>query len=724
MKKIYSIFPVIWIATIIFGFFSVDSAFASVWEYIIYSNTTHWYNIYRKSASDTSNGTAITNNTAYYLSTSPDWQYVYYWNANDGGKIYKKNVSDTSNWSAINSVSVDWLCVEPDGNNIIYAAGWYLYRKSSNDTSNWTAITGNVWATYPNCSPDSLYVYYKNSSSYIVKKLISDWSAWSVITPSTSNWTSVAFSSDWSFMYWTNTSGNLYKKSTSDTLLWTSLWAWSWDQLATDWSFSKIAMANGWPIYLKDIDADNSTKVQITTDGADFIAYNWYSRGSCIDWIQNQDETSIDYGGVCWFRTNGCEKQWIVLYDSSTNTQTTPTFSDSWSNTGVTESGWITTIIFYDVSSYNIDQILIQNYSWDSRIDYRSFQGTDRSSYKTRLAAPVTSTTLSPQITYAGVRWWQDVEFNYIRFKSSQTNWVQSLGKSGVVWSAIFYWPKWNSFVTTMTSSWWFLTAVAQQRGTDIQKYTYVIIQFFKFLTVEIEWFEVWLANKITSNTFNCSNWQYVCSFKQNNYWDNVYCGSTYFDKDGKDIWACTSQNWSWSFIVDKYTGVKETIWSGSLVCTTSIDPTAIPKVPWNTTAGYTTDASGNVVISDPEVANPFVEKDCVIDWWTTALSCAYDKIKSFFGIATDSANSIWKIAKVTSEVWKATQSWSSSWSLWSSGSDNGNVPILSGLANKYRDMANWDSWILSDQFLAIKWWGIALMIIWVIVLFIFLIRQ
>ena len=144
------------------------------WNYII-ASINCWWQLWKKSAldnSDLSQITSISANNVYWNTYSPDWNYIVYtslfW-------LYKKSAFDSSNGTAITSYDPtgntvnQWPTYSPDWNYIVYTnwVNWWnrLYKKSAFDSSDGTPITSAIWvqATY---SPDWNYIVYVNTSDW------------------------------------------------------------------------------------------------------------------------------------------------------------------------------------------------------------------------------------------------------------------------------------------------------------------------------------------------------------------------------------------------------------------------------------------------------------------------------------------------------------------------------------------------------------------------------
>jgi hypothetical protein len=277
---------------------------------LIYKNNSDWY-LYKKSANDTSNWTAITSVPSNYPAYSPDWNFVVYVNVNDGNKLYKKSVNDTSNWTAITSVGAYYPTFSFDWNDIFYTqtSNIRIYKKSANDTSNWTAIT-SVDSYQISVSPDWNDIVYVNWSNwYLYKKSANDTSNWTAITSVSSNYP--AYSPDWNFIiYRQQSTWATYKKSANDTSNWTAIITWSQHAIySPDWEYIVYSNQNdGNKLYKKSAN-DTSNWTAITSfNSLNPTSYRIFE--NCLDWILNQDETEIDFGGIC-----GTCSDWIQQTD-------------------------------------------------------------------------------------------------------------------------------------------------------------------------------------------------------------------------------------------------------------------------------------------------------------------------------------------------------------------------------------------------------------------------
>ena len=304
--------------------------FDPTWNYIIYSYGSNPRDIYRKQLNDWIVSNIWTQLTSWILTSdavyTPDWQYIIYRNQTDWNKCYKKSAFTLSNWSAITNVSCYSPILSPRG-NYLYYSNWAdskkIYIKSPDDTLTWTSINW-VSSDYLTISPDWNNLVYTNlsDSSKLYKKNTYDTNNWTWIT-TVSNSYYPSYSSDWNYIIYSNVwDWKLYKK--------TSSWVDNWSAISN------------------------------------WLGWNYYSRSyiqfaSCDDWIQNQDETSVDFWWVCWSTTQVC-------YTGVTNTGSI-THSNQWTwpvYTNIFSTWWIFHIIWWTADMY-------YEWSWSSFFSPKQF---------------------------------------------------------------------------------------------------------------------------------------------------------------------------------------------------------------------------------------------------------------------------------------------------------------------------------------------------------------
>ncbi len=172
-------------------------AYSPDWNDIIYASYIDGAIMYKKSAHDNDDWSAITSWTVWNMAYSPDWQYIVYTNMNDWNKLYKKSAHDTLAWSAITSLWVINMAYSPDWNFIIYSdATWIMWEKNANDTSNWSRmyiverLESSDWNNI-SYTPDSLNIIYLLDDNTIrIRPRGDDMQDWSILT-SNANWFSL-----------------------------------------------------------------------------------------------------------------------------------------------------------------------------------------------------------------------------------------------------------------------------------------------------------------------------------------------------------------------------------------------------------------------------------------------------------------------------------------------------------------------------------------------------
>lgn len=738
---------------------------------ILYTCGASQYSIcYRNLTGDTTEKTVL-NGTTIWITTTPailwaqdniNFFYLSNW-PSTYRRIYRKSINDASNttpwtivvtWNASNSPNNYYpMWLSKDWTYLYYinatASAFEIRKTISNLTDSWSVSVYNPWSftirTFAIEKNDSYIVFC--DVNWTMKKIVPPlWNSPTTITTSTCKWWGSSemswFIGIWwdGYIYWqTYTGTKILRKdptTTDDGTLWTATNSrgaqpWSVDYTVngtcwtainttyyeTDTTYTGSLCATGTPYDYAFPDIWTSrqyTCLWIAGGTSQTCELTRLSKAqACSDWKQDFWETSIDYGGPCGFLLSWCERNGVNLYNPAYNTLITPTFPTSYTQqsvvlTGATDwNGVNWNVNYFDDPTGNFDTILIHNASNYSSFNTGALTGTG-TAYT--MGVQVDS-LLNPQTTielqFMRNRTWAD--FNYVKFKTNVTGWIQIYWRENVYGIARFYWANGKSYETSLTRSWSYLTAVAQERGLTTQKYQYVKIDLFSSIT--IQWIEVWLTGSITSNTIDCANAYYQCAFKQDATGQGIYCWSTKFDSQGKDIWGCVSATNSGAILHDVYRKVEEKLTSNDLICTTTINPSTVTEPPENTSVNYTVDWSWNVNSQYPVVPNYVQDWDCTIDWYVDALNCLYKKISLFFSDATTVENNQNKIYWAMGNMWKQTASGSELlWNIWSSGTLSTNS-IAHVMMTKTNQLTWGELGQLSWVFFMFKW-----VIIWAVV--------
>lgn len=124
--------------------------------------------LWKKNVGDTGDGVQLLTGTVYTSKFSPDGAYIYYENGSDGNRIYKKSANDTSPGTAITTDTAGiGFDLSYDGQYIAYSNsshGYKMYIKFANDSNNGVESTSDV-AYQLNFSPSGYDIVYRNGSN-------------------------------------------------------------------------------------------------------------------------------------------------------------------------------------------------------------------------------------------------------------------------------------------------------------------------------------------------------------------------------------------------------------------------------------------------------------------------------------------------------------------------------------------------------------------------------
>ena len=404
MKKIFFIF------ILLLSFFGIDSAFA-LGDYILYNNVIN-QTIYKKLSSDTSNGSQITSSTSSMQSVCSDWlTMIYQWSWNNW---YIKNVWDSSAWSVNITETASNIRFSPDCSRIIYVDwGGNIKVKNTSTVWVWTTVThsGTVWAM------DWFYdwhsILYGTSVTY--KKDVDSSSIWTVYINYSNN-SSFVFSKDTTYLYYRHWYwGPIYKKLASDTSEGVPIFTWDSREdfdISPDWTHMIYTRRDD-NMYLweKDLSDWNPTSYWVQKNSSPFSfapKYNGkiYIIWTCHDGIKNQDETAIDFWGVCGtgnvsYDSFGCINQSFV--NPSDITWYSWLYAGTWSL--VNPPIFTGSISAYYWTGVNHDILMIYDYPFNiSAPDDKAFEyWLGRETYFE-----------GGNIRTWSVRWWTDQQFNAV----------------------------------------------------------------------------------------------------------------------------------------------------------------------------------------------------------------------------------------------------------------------------------------------------------------------
>lgn len=232
---------------------------------------------------------------------------------------------------------------------------------------------------------------------------------------------------------------------------------------------------------------------------------------SCSDWIQNQDETGIDIGGVCWWSTAFSYSGYIC----------------NWQKTNVANSDFSSYYTIWNLSDYTVSSGGLQEtYMWLDEIgkDYDYFEFNWVSSteiFSGSLRGLTTYTTetsiMAKDSSIIDTQFWFNIKIESARdYNLRPINYVAMKALAWrSPWSAIFYDKQGQiienrAFVLTSSG-----IAVAQAINKDRKAYKVSIVwlpysQWFQFWGIKI-----WFREQVSSYTPYCGNEKWTCSVNE-----------------------------------------------------------------------------------------------------------------------------------------------------------------------------------------------------------------
>lgn len=561
------------------------------WDFIYYRSTTQSpaWGIFKKSSSDTLQWTYLWLKSVWGFDISYDWQYIVYSNKDDNNYLYTRLLSWTGTWNKILSINTsnNFPIYTADWSKIIYTNGldWdKCYIKNSSDTGTWYAITTSS-CEQPILSQDWQYIFYHNNAWWSTQ-----WVLYYKFINDSTNWVSLwvtAFSTvlptlDNSYIIYSNASDSkkLYKKSFSDTLPWVAI----------------NSQPSSYPIF----------------------SWYYYTLPTCHDWIKNQDETAIDFWGVCGtgnveYDKFGCINQSFV--NPSDITWYSGLYAGTWSL--VNPPIFTGSISAYYWTGANHDILMIHDYPFNiSAPDDKAFEyWLGRETYFE-----------GGNIRTWSVRWWSDQQFNAVAIYWTWTAWR---------WVFKHSTDNSNKFTTVGTS----FNGSGAVYWIDSTALSNVFDGYYVWT---VTWMRLWKTNTFT-NKKSCKNASYSCEWKQT--WNTTFSCIYPYAYDLSDSennlkcgidnsWSCvpvsstgfalpwqttiTTASWevissSWSppssskisaiFSCDKDNNL-ETTWQEYLTCITTVIDNAIEYV--QKTQDETTKITSGVVLTKTWTSNPF----------------------------------------------------------------------------------------------------------------------
>ena len=494
MKKISLIF------IFLLSFIGFDSVFAVIWDSVQYIDHLSPNYIWQKPINNSLDWSSLTNFWVDRIKSSPDWNYIYFMSttvSNVWG-IYKKSSFNWDVWEYL-GIKTSWgFDISRDWNYILYSNfndSWKLYIRLITSTWYWTKVLDKALSnSFPVYAKEENYFIYSNPNDgdKCYKKNALDTSTGIAITSQSCKMPII--SSDWNYIYYHT--GNdfqwtIWRKNYSDVDNWNSLWITVIFPitLTLDNLFFVYSNPNDWYKLYKKNASDTSTGVAITSRWWNFPILNWALYPTCYDWIKNQDETAIDFWGICG--------TWSVSYDSFwCINQSFVNPSDitwySWLYTGT--ASLISPPIFTgSISAYywtwtNYDIVTIYDYPFQtSIIDDRSFNYG--AGYETYFEGW--------NIRTYSVRGWASQLFNAVAIYWTWT-----------AWYGVFR-HNWSQSFTTSVSPWtwsgvsYWIDPIAK---SDVFDWIYA---------GTITGMRLWNTNSFTTKR-SCKNESYSCEWKQN----------------------------------------------------------------------------------------------------------------------------------------------------------------------------------------------------------------
>lgn len=447
------------------------------------------------------------NSDYWWPAFDPTWRLVL-WNWKN---IYNRDLNTSSeflqNWWYSAKYSPDWL-------KILYEwFDWKVYLKNSNDNWTWSVVLNEACSYWGiNISPDWWSFLYSNWCDWnkLYLKTTTPWFEWQWVAMTSNVSYQSAFSNDGSYIIYSNYSDGrkIYKKSRWDTENWTAISSYGSYFLTYSPDDTEIIYQYSWTekLWIKNAN-DTWNWVEFTSDVRALPeVIPTYIEPSCVDWLQNQDETWIDEGGVCaivlpttvppvsvWW----CEEKTFFEWDPNAYNIWNWTYSDQsgtwWTYTNF-QWNWLN-----DGNSYMDRFSVYPFYEW-SLINSDTFTWWIDADINTTFVNWWLKTSLSVSLS----RTWSVAYINYVKVKTNES-W-QSIPYSdydNVIANVDFIWQDWSKNSFPLIYSWWYATAFSNVLAKNIK------ITWLQNLT--ISWFEVWKSNATPIIKYNCKDFVYNC---------------------------------------------------------------------------------------------------------------------------------------------------------------------------------------------------------------------
>jgi len=719
----------------------VNAAFAETAHDIIYVNQSNG-RLYIKSSGDTSNGDQMSSTDwVWWFNWVVDSTKTYFFYSYWDGTIWKRTISGTSNGSQINSQWSTNFVLNSDNSKLYYSwSGDYsIIVKNTNDTSNWTTLSWSIKWFPRYLSYDGNYIFYSATSDWwykLYKKNLNDSWTWTlVINDYVGRWKMSNNERYFYYINW-NQSNKIYVKDLQDwnttpgtqlTTFWVNYFDLSLDNLyifynnASDWN----------KMYKKNIN-DWSTGSAITS----VWVYSIYSSGkeyqvaSCLDWIQNQDETGIDIGGVCgtcddwiqqtevtnpeiaidygWrcttsseYRFDWCKQRDIYYWSGMTSvytmsglTNTSLTVSDISSESEWLKIFWlwqskIEQWTFDDWSGINYDMFKVYNIQYSDATAEQNNPQVKSGSLLVASWWPVssiktdTTTGKAPSIEIYSMRSGAVRKFNKIQFtgasyptitKGSQTNYIGSVTwetTNGIVSSNLVLS---GGVASAYLSDWYLATAAVVNLQQMNSKFAWVSFNF--------SWFSFGVNDTKLSVT-ECGNGDFKCKM----YVESPTASPVCKPDSNSTLWIGEACVYTTAFTTPV---VINDAWDITTVSGNACIPNrkqGTIVTPDGFKVDYVVDQSGAVIQQNtrPIATWDFTEQCLTSDPWIL------EYVKCSFQFVWNKIKQLTTTTDKTTDIINKAQTWvkpndTKTWSieLWQSGKQNTNNWLVNAVQNQY----------------------------------------
>lgn len=571
---------------------------------------------------------------------------------------------------------------------------WYLYIFAWGWSDNWSSykidLSNNNWLLVSNTNlwESNGWISFRN----IVWQISSD-----AVEFFPTNWANKWKSSSYNFKTWQVSLLDWTKYINDANFWWDNVTKISWSYLYQTYS-PYVRKINTFSPFSYDTFSNNDwTRIATYHFVTSYIPF-----ASCTDWQINQDETEIDYGGVCgtcydWIQqTNVTNPELGIDYGGRCEAKTGPV-SYKWCETVkqyVSGTG-STNLMFWYVTTPSVTYMYTQSWSqWYNNESVAVYNGTANRDIVelynfqypwaqviqtwsivfdwTTQSKIITPTNWNAQMFIMSIRSSNTQKFNFLKFWGAVSS-ISTVGNiDNHVWEVEFNVPWFWSSKAPLVMSWG--TAVAYTKNGALADSAIITFdrssKFFQFSS-----FGIYSLSSFYSIT-NCWNGSYSC--------ENVYRGNdTFACARNPRAWVGTaiSEPWfSWATAIGTiwwsyspsqyYSDVSCKVWTATVpvIINTQWDLTTVsgPSCIPNKTDGtlttkewyqidYTTNWSGAVTSVNVKPI-PFDSKVMCAgdeyDWFSWSLKCVLKFFFYYYDKMTWTQEDTMKILSTAIQVW------------------------------------------------------------------------